>query len=165
MRTALLVIFAVGLSAIAAPVPKAVKARKTDAELLEGKWEGVSIEGDHGPQPYTMFLLVKDGKIGISEKNDNSLVPDEPITDPELRARVEDEFGDVLLVVANLARRWKINPEEALRKSNAKFERRVRFIEEALKAQCRSIRDATLIEMEELYQTGKRQEPKTDSRP
>ncbi|MBC7821487.1 MAG: nucleoside triphosphate pyrophosphohydrolase, partial [Planctomycetaceae bacterium] len=59
----------------------------------------------------------------------------------------------------------KINPEEALRKSNAKFERRVRFIEEALKGQGRSIRDATLIEMEELYQTGKRQESKSDSRP
>ena len=69
----------------------------------------------------------------------------------------------MLLVVANLARRWKINPEEALRKSNAKFERRVRFIEEALKTQGRSIRDATLIEMEELYQAGKRQEGRTNS--
>ena len=108
--------------------------------------------------------LFVDGQIPqIAASVDMAPVPDEPITDPALRDRVEEEFGDVLLVVANLARRWKINPEEALRKSNAKFERRVRFIEEALKTQGRSIRDATLIEMEELYQAGKRQEGKTNS--
>ena len=108
--------------------------------------------------------LFVDGQIPqIAASVDMAPVPDEPITDPALRDRVEEEFGDVLLVVANLARRWKINPEEALRKSIAKFERRVRFIEEALKTQGRSIRDATLIEMEELYQAGKRQEGKTNS--
>lgn len=86
-------------------------------------------------------------------------VPDEPVADPALRDRIESEFGDILFVVANLARRWKIDPEEALRRSNAKFERRVRFIEQALKAQGRSIRDASLQEMEALYQAGKRLEP------
>ena len=85
-------------------------------------------------------------------------VPDEPITDAALRDRIEGEFGDVLFVVANLARRWKINPEEALRRSTTKFERRVRFIEEELRQQGRSIREASLQEMEELYQTGKRRE-------
>ncbi len=110
--------------------------------------------------------LFSDGQIPqIAASVDMAPVPDEPIADAARRSRVEEEFGDVLLVVANLARRWKINPEEALRKSNAKFERRVRFIEVALKSQGRSIRDATLIEMEELYQTGKRQESKSDSRP
>lgn len=110
--------------------------------------------------------LFTDGQIPqIPASVEMAPVPDEPITDPAQRDRIESEFGDVLFVVANLARRWKINPEEALRRSNAKFERRVRFIEEALKSQGRSIRDATLIEMEELYQAGKRKEPKTDSRP
>lgn len=103
--------------------------------------------------------LFPDGQIPqIAASVDMAPVPDEAISDPALRERIESEFGDVLFVVANLARRWKINPEEALRRSNAKFERRVRFIEDSLKAQGRSIRDATLIEMEELYQAGKRQE-------
>lgn len=110
--------------------------------------------------------LFSDGQIPqMAASVEIAPVADEPITDPAQRDRIESEFGDVLFVVANLARRWKINPEEALRRSNAKFERRVRFIEEGLKAQGRSIRDATLQEMEELYQAGKRQEPKTDSRP
>ena len=61
-------------------------------------------------------------------------------------------------MIANIARRWKINPEEALRRSNAKFERRVRYIEKQLAVQNRTLADATLIEMEELYQEGKRRE-------
>lgn len=114
--------------------------------------------------------LFTDGQIPqIAASVEMAPVPDEPVSDAAQRDRIESEFGDVLFVVANLARRWKINPEEALRRSNAKFERRVRFIEEALRATGRSIRDASLQEMEELYQTGKRQEngagPTTVSQP
>ena len=109
--------------------------------------------------------LFVDGQIPqIAASVDMAPIPDEPIADAAQRDRIESEFGDVLFVVANLARRWKINPEEALRRSNAKFERRVRFIEEALKAQGRSIRDATLVEMEELYQAGKRREKEPGNR-
>lgn len=104
--------------------------------------------------------LFTDGRIPqMPASVDSPPVPDEPIADAAQRDRIESEFGDVLFVVANLARRWKVNPEEALRRSNAKFERRVRYIEETLRSQGRSIRDATLTEMEELYQAGKRQEP------
>ncbi len=103
--------------------------------------------------------LFADGQIPqMAVSVDVVPVPDEPIADQAQRDRIESEFGDVLFVVANLARRWKINPEEALRRSNEKFERRVRFIEGALKTQGRSIREATLVEMEELYQAGKRRE-------
>jgi uncharacterized protein YabN with tetrapyrrole methylase and pyrophosphatase domain len=72
-------------------------------------------------------------------------------------------LGDILFVVANIARRWKIDPEEALRRSNAKFERRFRYIEEQLAAKSRTLADASLIEMEELYQQGKRLEKRDKS--
>jgi tetrapyrrole methylase family protein / MazG family protein len=94
---------------------------------------------------------------------DAPVIPDAPIHDPERQSRVEDELGDILFVIANIARRWKINPEEALRRSNAKFERRVRYIEEQLVAKNRTLADATLIEMEELYQQGKRREKESRS--
>jgi len=84
--------------------------------------------------------------------------PDTPLADQETRTRVESELGDVLFVVANIARRWQVNPEEALRKSNHKFVRRFRFIETQLAAGGRSPQDATLQEMEDLYQRGKNQE-------
>jgi tetrapyrrole methylase family protein/MazG family protein len=103
--------------------------------------------------------LFPDGAIPqVPASVDAEVVPDAPIDDPERQKRVEDELGDILFVIANIARRWKINPEEALRRSNAKFERRVRYIEEQLAANKRTLADATLIEMEELYQQGKRRE-------
>ncbi len=85
------------------------------------------------------------------------ITPDEPIDDPARKTHIEEEIGDILFVIANIARRWQVNPEEALRKSNTKFLRRFRYIEEQLAAQGRSIHDATLLEMEELYQQSKRQ--------
>lgn len=89
---------------------------------------------------------------------DSEVIPDEPVSDPEQRSRVEKELGDVLFVVANIARRWKINPEEALRLSNQKFQRRVQYIEAALKQEHKTLEEASLQEMEELYQQGKQQE-------
>lgn len=86
------------------------------------------------------------------------VIADEELDDPELRARVEGELGDILFVVANIARRWKINPEEALRKSNRKFQERVQKIEQALENEGRSIQEATLQEMEAIYQSVKQQE-------
>lgn len=89
---------------------------------------------------------------------------DAPVeTDPEpfdaaRQSRIESELGDVLFVLANIARRWHINPEEALRASNAKFQRRVEYIERRLKENGRDIRSASLIEMEQFYQEGKKKE-------
>lgn len=89
---------------------------------------------------------------------EGDVTPDVPVADPEKRARIESEIGDVLFVVANIARRWGINPEEALRNSNQKFTARFQYIEKQLAAQGKSIADVSLMEMEELYQQGKRSE-------
>ncbi|MFO0917998.1 MAG: nucleoside triphosphate pyrophosphohydrolase [Planctomycetaceae bacterium] len=89
---------------------------------------------------------------------DAPLVPDPPARDPAVQTRIAAEIGDVLFVVANIARRWHVNPEEALRASNAKFERRVRYIEQRLKEQGRELKSASLAEQEALYQDGKRRE-------
>jgi tetrapyrrole methylase family protein/MazG family protein len=94
---------------------------------------------------------------------DSDVVPDVPITDPAARARAESELGDVLFVLANIARRWGINPEEALRGSNAKFSRRFRGIEAAIAGQGLSMKDASLIEMEDAYQAAKAQEKLSNS--
>ena len=89
---------------------------------------------------------------------ESAVEPDPPPFDREQQQRMEGELGDVLFVLANIARRWHINPEEALRASNAKFQRRVQYIEQRLKAQHRHLRDTTLAEMEVIYQEGKRAE-------
>ncbi|MCC6469273.1 MAG: nucleoside triphosphate pyrophosphohydrolase [Alphaproteobacteria bacterium] len=73
-------------------------------------------------------------------------------------ARVEDEVGDLLFALANLARHLKVDPETALRGCNAKFERRFHAIERALAAEGRTPRDASLEEMEALWVEAKRRE-------
>ena len=62
---------------------------------------------------------------------------------------MEDELGDVLFVLVNLARKLKIDPEAALRRTNRKFERRFREIETRLAARGTAIADAPLEDMEE----------------
>ncbi len=71
--------------------------------------------------------------------------------------RIEDEFGDVLFVVVNLARHLKLDPETALRRTNGKFEQRFRFIEEQLAADGRALETASLDEMEALWQRAKKE--------
>jgi MazG family protein len=90
-------------------------------------------------------------------------VPDQPISDLATRERAESELGDVLFVLANVGRRWGINPEEALRKSNAKFTRRFQAIESAMKAMGLEMKDASLIEMEEAYQAAKAKEKRAQA--
>jgi MazG family protein len=69
--------------------------------------------------------------------------------------RLTDELGDVLFAVANLARHCKVDPEAALRATNDKFERRFRHIERRLAEAGRRPADATLEEMEALWQEAK----------
>jgi nucleoside triphosphate diphosphatase len=71
------------------------------------------------------------------------------------RDRIEDEIGDLLFSVTNLARHFGIDPERALRRTNAKFERRFTSVEQALGSQGRSLNEASLDEMEKLWVAAK----------
>jgi ATP diphosphatase len=68
---------------------------------------------------------------------------------------IAGEIGDLLFVVANLARHLKVDPEAALRTTNAKVIKRFKWIEAALAKQGRTTSEATLEEMEELWQQAK----------
>lgn len=72
--------------------------------------------------------------------------------------RLQDEFGDMLFVMVNLARKLGIDPEESLRGANAKFERRFNAVEISLAERGLSPTDAGLEAMEAAWQDVKRQE-------
>ena len=72
---------------------------------------------------------------------------------------VEEELGDLLFTVANLARKLRIDPESALRAANNKFTRRFRAVEQRLTADGRSLHDATNDELEREWQAVKRASP------
>ena len=69
--------------------------------------------------------------------------------------RVSEEFGDLLFVMANLARHMKVDPETALRAANAKFTRRFAAIEAALADRGRGPAESDLAEMDALWNAAK----------
>jgi ATP diphosphatase len=72
--------------------------------------------------------------------------------------RLQDEVGDLLFACVNLARHLKVDPEAALRHGNAKFERRFRRVEQKLNEKGRLLGEASLDEMEALWQQAKKAE-------
>ncbi len=72
--------------------------------------------------------------------------------------RMEAELGDLLFAIVNLSRFLSLDPEEALRKTIARFSRRFAHIEEALQARGVPMKDATLEDMEKLWQEAKEKE-------
>lgn len=72
---------------------------------------------------------------------------------------IEEELGDLLFTVANLARKLRVDPESALRGANGKFTRRFRAIEQRLAARGRALHDATSEELEREWQAVKALSP------
>jgi nucleoside triphosphate diphosphatase len=81
-----------------------------------------------------------------------------PQVSPELRDRLEDEVGDLFFVLVNIARFLSLDPESALRSTNRKFRRRFQWMEDRLRATGRAPQQASMDELESLWQESKRQE-------
>jgi len=95
-------------------------------------------------------LRVEDGSVprGIAGSG-------KPQIPPVLRERLEDEVGDLFFVIVNIARYLSLDPESALRKTNRKFKRRFQWMEERLRVSGRSPAQASMGELEELWQQAK----------
>ena len=79
----------------------------------------------------------------------------EPERGSDAQAHVEAEFGDVLFTMVNMARFLKINPEEALRKTIARFVRRFQFVEARAAKEGRTLEEMTLAELDALWEEAK----------
>lgn len=75
---------------------------------------------------------------------------------------MEDEFGDVLFSLINAARLYKINPDNALEKTNRKFTRRFNYIEDQATARGKKLDEMTIDEMNELWEEAKKNLSPTD---
>lgn len=73
-------------------------------------------------------------------------------------AKIEEEIGDLLFAIANLARHLEVEPETALKRTNRKFRQRFKYIEEKLQQAGKKPDAASLDEMERLWNESKRQE-------
>ena len=105
----------------------------------------------------------KAAKIGFDWKDINGIFDklDEEVV--ELKAAIEkgdtsetdEEIGDLLFVIVNLARRLDIEPESALKRSNRKFRRRFRFVEKELESAGKKVGESGLDEMDALWNIAK----------
>jgi MazG family protein len=75
--------------------------------------------------------------------------------DQDKRDRLEDEIGDMLFVIVNIARYLKIDSESALKRANRKFKTRFQYMERQLAEQGKSLEETSLDEMEALWQKAK----------
>ena len=80
----------------------------------------------------------------------------------ELRAgnqeKAEREFGDLLFAMVNVARLYKLKPDNALEKTNQKFTRRFNYLEQRATEQGKNLKDMTLAEMEAIWQESKKED-------
>jgi len=153
-----------------ADTPAKVKQRWDEIKVEENKEKGKSDEllaGVPRSQPAlaeAAQISSKVAAVGFDWADTDEVVTKlheeldelaEARTRPVDQAHIEEELGDILFVIVNIARHLHVDPEQALRKGNAKFRRRFGFVERQLKQSGRSLRDATLEEMEALWQEAK----------
>jgi len=125
-------------------VPSALPALMR-ALKLQQRAATVGFDWDSAPK---VVEKIAEEAAEIAEAQKNGAPPD----------RLQDEIGDLLFAVTNLARHIGIDPETALRSTNAKFIRRFHHIEQALAQKDRTLQEASLDEMESLWQAAKRRE-------
>lgn len=94
----------------------------------------------------------------VMDKMREELAELEAARESASQEQIEEEFGDLLFVVANVARHLKLDPEAALRAANAKFERRFGRIEALLHEQGRTPAQSSLAEMDGLWERAKVEE-------
>ena len=142
---------------------------KADERLASGK-----VQKDHGsildevPVHFPALLeglklTKKAAKVGFDWENAGQIFDklDEEVV--ELKEAIEkgdighagEEIGDLLFVIMNLARHLDVEPETALKRTNRKFRERFRFIEDRIKESGRTLDDADLKEMDDLWNLSK----------
>jgi len=134
--------------------------KKKQTSILEG------IPRDLPPLKTAVKLQQRAAKVGFDwddisdvwQKLDEELAEFQAAVKLGDKRRMEDELGDVLFVMANVARFYNIYPELALHQGNQKFIRRFQFIENELKQRGKNINDVSLEEMDKLWEKAKEKE-------
>ncbi len=158
------------------------------AEAVKGLWEQIkaqeraergrtTVEGALAGIPVTLPALtralklqIEAGRVGFDWNNPHAVLAKireevgeiEAALDSADKAHATKEVGDLLFAVVNLARHLMTDPEGVLRETNLKFERRFASIERALAARGQRPQDATLAEMDALWNAAKAAEKAED---
>jgi ATP diphosphatase len=158
----------------------AIKAQEKAARLKAGKTPAPGRSGALSGVPSGMPALAralklqqKASKVGFDWNDPKAVIAKireetdeiEAELDAGPRDAIAGELGDLLFAMVNLARHLDVDPETALRTTNLKFERRFAAIEAALAARGKAPGDATLAEMDALWNAAKAKEKKGQPSP
>lgn len=140
------------LNGVSSRMPALMEAQKISSRAAHVGFDWPNIEG--------LFEKLEEETAELQQQMEHlppgALKPENKSrVPPELRERLEDEVGDLFFVMVNIARYLALDPESALRRTNRKFRRRFNFLEEQLKARGKTLEDATMDEMELLWQQAK----------
>ena len=124
------------------------------AHKLQKKASKVSFDW---PDAKGVLLKVHEELAEIEE----AMLAFEEAPNADSEAAIEDELGDVLFSIINLARHLKLDSGNALQKANRKFETRFRFMEKEIKAQALEISALSVDELEQRWQEAKRETQKS----
>src|SRR6266851_8591795 len=149
------------LSGVSSKMPALLEAHKLSSRAAHVGFDWPEIEG--------LFSKIEEETQELREELKNLPVKSEsvgrgiagsgkPQVSADLRERLEDEVGDLFFVLVNIARYLSLDPESALRKTNRKFKRRFQWMEERLRASGRAPQQASMDELETLWQQAKQQE-------
>jgi XTP/dITP diphosphohydrolase len=129
-----------GKKSVLEGVPKGLPA-VVKANRIQDKVAGVGFDWEH---PHQVWEKVQEelGELNQEVLHGNS-------------DSIESEFGDVLFSLINYARAIKINPENALERTNKKFIKRFQYLEKVSKEQGKSLHDMTLAEMDVFWDKAK----------
>ena len=148
------------LAGVSSKMPALLEAHKLSSRAahvgfdwpeMEGLFEKLAEETEELREELKAAPIKGPSKTGIAGSG-------KPQVPPGLRERLEDEVGDLFFVLVNIARYLSLDPESALRKTNRKFKRRFQWMEERLRASGRAPQQASMDELETLWQEAKRQE-------
>ena len=129
-----------GKKSVLEGVPKSLPAM-VKANRIQDKVAGVGFDWEH-PEQIWEKVQEELSELNSEIKNDNS-------------DAIESEFGDVLFSMINYARFIKVNPENALERTNKKFIKRFQFLEEAAKKEGKELSDMSLTEMDIHWENSK----------
>ncbi|MCD8414672.1 nucleoside triphosphate pyrophosphohydrolase [Tenacibaculum dicentrarchi] len=139
-----------GKTSVLEGVPKSLPAL-VKASRIQEKVAGVGFKWEKPKQAWEKIqeeIQELNQEINIKNKGDNNNQADN-------QERIEKEFGDVLFSLINYANLMKVNPENALEKTNKKFINRFQYLEEEAKKQGKEISDMTLNEINTYWEKSK----------
>src|SRR5215467_11459583 len=148
------------LDGVSTKVPALMEAHKLSSRAARVGFDWPQIEGLFDKLAEETAELREELKAApVKESSGKGIAGSgRPQVPPNLHARMEDEVGDLFFVLVNIARYLSIDPESALRKTNRKFKRRFQWMEGRLYEIGRTVDQASMDELESLWQRAKAQE-------